>query len=163
MTATKTVGLHGTEMWVYDASLSLVLAQTVRLVEESAPERRPAWWPGVVRQLRVHAVITEFHLDLDLGLDAGQREELARLFGEAAALVRARGVFTAEEAEAWPILDGTPVIFRGREPQPTAPAAELGQALVELIRGTLPPPPPGSWWFYGPPEGRRTIAMRDTR
>jgi hypothetical protein len=160
VTKTKSVGLHGTDMWTYDASLSLVLAQMVRLVEESPPDRRPEWWAGVVRELRVHAVITEFYLDLDLGLDADQREELARLFEEAAELVRERRVFTAEEAAAWPILDDEPVTFRGREPEATAPAAELGHALAQLIRGTLPPPPPGTWWFYGPPGGRRTIGMR---
>lgn len=159
VTKLKTVGLQGTELWAYDASLSLVLAQTVRLVEESSPDRRPAWWSGVVRELRVHAVVTEFYLDLDLGLDAGQREELAQLFDEAAELVRERGLFTADEAAAWPILDDTPVKFRGREPEPTAPAAELGHALAQVIRGTLPPAPTGTWWFYGPPGGRRTIRM----
>lgn len=160
VTATKAVGLHGTEMWVYDASLSLVLAQTVRLVEQSPPDRRPTWWSGVVRELCVHAVITEFFLDLDLGLTAGQREELARLFDAAAELVLERGVFTADEAAAWPVLDDTTVRFRGREPVPTAPAAESGHALARLIRGTLPPPPPGTRWFYGSPGGRRTVAMR---
>jgi hypothetical protein len=163
VTATKAVGLHGTELWAYDASLSLLLAQTVRLVEESSPDRRPAWWSGVVRGLRVHAVITEFYLDLDLGLSAGQREELARLFDEAAELVRERGVFTADEAAAWLILDDAPVRFRGREPEPTAPAAELGHALAQLIRGTLPPPPAGTWWFYGSPGGRRTVATGGER
>ncbi|NUT45908.1 MAG: hypothetical protein HOV94_01125 [Saccharothrix sp.] len=163
MTGTKAVGLHGTELWAYDASLSLVLAQAVRLVEESSPDRRPAWWSGVDRELRVHAVITEFHLDLDLGLDAGQREELAQLFDEAAELVRERGLFTADEAAVWPILDDTPVKFRGADPEPTAPAAELGHALAQLIRGTLPPPPTGTWWFYGAPGGRRTIGMRGYR
>jgi hypothetical protein len=74
----------------------------------------------------------------------------------------ARGVLTAQEAAAWIVLEDEPVTFRGTDPEDTEPFAELGYALAELIRGTLPPPPPGSWWFYGGPGGRRTIAMRTT-
>jgi hypothetical protein len=39
------------------------------------------------------------------------------------------------------------------------PVAELGHALAELIRGTLPEPPPGTLWFYGGPDGRSTIPL----
>ncbi|MEJ3743870.1 hypothetical protein WEI85_11325 [Actinomycetes bacterium KLBMP 9797] len=157
MSRTKSVGLRGTAMWVYDASLSLVLAELITLVEGAPSDERPGWWPGVVRDLRVQAVISDFFFDLDLGLSDQQRAELAELFDQAAELVRVRQVFTADEAAAWPVLDDIPVIFRGSEPEPTGPAAELGHAVAELIRGTLPPSPPGTSWFYGSPGGRRTI------
>jgi hypothetical protein len=144
---------------VYDASMSLVLAQTLRLVEDRSPDRRPGWWSTVERDLRVHAVITEAHLDL--WLDDAQRDELARLFDEVAELVRERRFFTIEAAAAWPVLDDLTVRFRGREPMATAPAAELGHALAQLVRGVLPASPGGTWWFYGTPSGRSLIRMRD--
>jgi hypothetical protein len=105
-------------------------------------------------------VISDDYLDLDLGLDAAQREELARLLDSAADRVSARGVFTAEEASAWVVLDDLAVIFRGgAEPQDTAPAAELARALAAMIRGTLPAAPPRTWWYFGPPGGRTTLEM----
>ena len=157
---TKPVGFGGREIWVYDASLSLVLAEVIRDVETMPEEDRPAWWPAIEEDLRIQAVISDFYLDLDLGLDAAQREELARLLDAAADRVSARGVFTVEEASAWVVLRDLTVIFRGDEPEDTAPAAELARALAAMIRGTLSAAPPRTWWYYGPPGGRTTIEMR---
>lgn len=157
------MGLRDVWMWAYDASLSLVLAQTVRLAEESSPDRRPAWWTRVERKLREQTVVPDVYFDLDLGLNDIEREQLAQLFDQAAEVVRARGVFTADEAAGWPVLDGIPVIFRGEEPQQTAPAAELGHALAQLIRGVLPPPPAGTVWYYGPASGRTTLDLAQPR
>lgn len=156
MSKTTPVGLHGREMWAYDAGLSLVLAEVVHCVEERPAERRPSWWPAVVGELRVHAAVSDLYFDLDLGLTADAREELARLLDEAAARLLDRRVVTAEEAAGWKVL------FRGREPVDTAPIAELADALADLIRGTLPPSPPGTWWYYGEPGGRRTIPMQES-
>jgi hypothetical protein len=85
--------------------------------------------------------------------------ELAGLLVEAADRLRARGALMAEEAADCTVLDDEPVIFRGADPVDTARVAELGYALAELIRGTLPASPPGLWWFYGASGGRSTIAM----
>jgi hypothetical protein len=156
---TKPVGFGGRDIWAYDASLSLVLAEVIREVEMMPGEDRPAWWPAVEEDLRIHAVINDLYLDLDLGLDAAQREELAGLLDVAADRVSARGVFTAAEASAWVVLSDLTVIFRGDESEDTAPAAELARALAAMIRGTLPPAPPRTWWYYGPPRGRTTLAM----
>jgi hypothetical protein len=144
-------------MWVYDVALSLVLAQLIRMVEDRPPERRPGWWSGVVRQLRVQAVISDFELDLDLGLAEDERAEWAGLLVEAADRVRERGVLTAAEAADWTVLDDLPVRFRGTDPVDTEPFAELGYALAELIRGGLPEPAAGGSWFYGVPGGRRAM------
>ena len=162
MSRTTPVGLHGREMWAYDESLALVLAEVIRDVEGRSAEHRPTWWPGVAPDLRFHAAVNDHYVDLDLGLDAGAREELARLFTAAADRLLDRRVFTAEEAAGWKVLDDLPVIFRGRDEVETAPIAELGHALADLIRGTLPSPPPRTWWYYGAPGGRRTIGMADS-
>jgi hypothetical protein len=159
MTSLKPVRFRDRKMWVYDASFSVLVAQVIRAVEEMPAARRPVWWPNLVRDLRVQAAITDVELDLDLGLDDAQREEVAELIDDASAALLRRGTFTADEAAAWKVLDDISVIFRGTEPVDLAPAADVGAALTALIRGTLPPAPPGTWWFSGPPKGRTTIPM----
>src|SRR6266540_4111889 len=42
-----------------------------------------------------------------------------------------------------------------------APIAELGEAIIQLLQGTLPPPPAGTWWSFGFSGGPGTVAMRD--
>jgi hypothetical protein len=169
MSKTKSVGCYGgpppdradprREIWVYDAALSVLLAQTIRAVEQMPPGRRPAWWANCIHDLRVHSIISDFFFDVALGLDAEQREEFARLLLDAAEHLWQRRVLTAQEAANWRVLDNETVIFRGDQPQDTEPIAELGRALAELLRGTLPEPPPGTLWFYGAPGGRSTITM----
>jgi hypothetical protein len=166
---TKSVGLYGRrppyrpdprrEIWVYDAALSVLLAQVIRTVEELPPARRPAWWASCEGDLRIQATISDFFFDLHLGLEDDQREEFARLLEDAAACLLKQRAFTADEAAGWRVLDDLTVIFRGTEPEDTGPVAELGQALADLIRGTLPAPPPNMLWFYGAPGGRRAIQM----
>ncbi|MFY1691722.1 hypothetical protein [Plantactinospora sp. WMMB782] len=169
MSSTRSVGCYGghtpkrpdprREIWASDAALSLLLAQLIRDVEGRPPDRRPDWWADRVAGLRVQAVVGDFFLDLALGLDAAQREEFAGLLADAAARIGDRRTFTAVEAAGWRVLDDKTVIFRGDRPAATGPVAELGQALADLIRGTLPAPPPGHLWYYGAPGGLRTIAM----
>jgi hypothetical protein len=159
MSSLKPVRFRDREIWVYDASFSVLFAQVIRAVEEMPPARRPAWWADIVEDMRRHAAITDQALDLDLGLDDSQREELAQLIDDASAALLRRRTFTTDEAAAWKVLDDISVIFRGIEPVDLEPAAAVGAALTALIRGTLPPAPPGTWWFYGPPNGRTTIPM----
>jgi len=57
----------------------------------------------------------------------------------------------------------TPVVSRWRPAAAveTEPIAELGEAVIQLLRGTLPPPPPGTWWYFALSGGPQTVAMRD--
>lgn len=153
----KAVTLHGADIWAYDASVSLVLAETIGLVEAEASADSPQWWRGVEHDLRNQAAISDFQLDLDLSLTDGEREQLAELFDRAADSIAQRETFTEAEAVDWHLIGDLTVIFRGHEPTDTTPIAELGHALAELIRGSLPLPPPGTLWYYGAPGGRRTI------
>jgi hypothetical protein len=158
---TKPVGLDGVELWVYDASLSLLLAELAHMVEELAPAQRPDWWQLVEHDVRVQAIVSELEFDLGIGLTQEQRDEFATLLALAADQVERRGVFTPEEAAGWYLLEQNMVLFRGSEPINTDTVAELGRALAALLRGGLPGAPPGEWWLYGAPGGRRSIAMRN--
>lgn len=154
MSKTRPVGFagHG-ELWAYDAALSVLLAEVIRL-GEAAP--RPRWWDEQADELRIQATVSDLYFELS-SPTAG---ELAVLFEHAASALEQRGSLTPAEAAAWKVYGDEPVIFRGEVPMDTAPIAELGLALVELIRGTLEDAPEGTWWYYGAPGGRRTIAMR---
>jgi hypothetical protein len=169
MSKTKSVGCYTgpvpeqpdprCEIWVYEAALSLLLAQLIRSVESAPPRSRPVWWAGRVEELRIHATVGDLFFDLDSGLAAADRAEFAILLEEAAAILAERGFFTAEEAANWKVHDDETVIFRGGSVQETGPVAELGRALSMLLRGPLPAPPPGTMWLYGWPPGRSTLAM----
>jgi hypothetical protein len=41
----------------------------------------------------------------------------------------------------------------------TAPAIELGRAIIALLFGELPEAPKGEVWIFGTPMGRSTIRM----
>jgi hypothetical protein len=157
MSKTTPAGLGDFHLWIYDASLALLLAQLIGIVESTPEDERPPWWPHVVDGLRVHAAVGDLYFDVDLGLDDRDQHQLAELYEQAAEQVRARGIFTPEEAEAWVILDDLRVIFRGDRPVDTAPVAQLGHALAALIRGELPAAPRGQSWYYGTPNGPTTI------
>ena len=145
---------------MYDAALSVLLAQMIRMVEDMPAQGRPHWWAACEHDLRIQSAISDFVFDLHLGLDDAQREQLAQLIEGAADALLSRQTVTPEEAAGWRVLDDLPVIFRGNEPQDTRPVAELGWALAALIRGSLPAPPAQTLWFYGAPGGRTTILMR---
>ena len=99
------------------------------------------------------------HLDLDLGLSEPEREPLLVLIAEASERLRERETITGAEAAAWEVLDGHTVIWRSAPAVATYDIADLGDAIMGLVRGTLPTPPDGTWWLFGLPGDPRTIKM----
>jgi hypothetical protein len=158
---TVPVGFRTTRFWAYDVSLSILLAETVGVAQETEQGRLAPWLAGVLDRLRVQAVVgSSFALDLDLEVDDAQREQILGYVLEACRRLRRRGTVTATEAYRWNVMPDEPVIWRGADAVDTAPIADLGEAIIALIRGTLPAPPPGTWWFFGVDDGPRTIGMR---
>ncbi|MDX6283040.1 MAG: hypothetical protein QOH03_4111 [Kribbellaceae bacterium] len=156
MSRTKPVGFGaGAKFWAYDAALAILLAQVIDNVAALPTTQRPSWWSQYEEELRIQATVSDLYFDLAACPD---REEFAVLLEQASGQLLNREAVTAEEAAAWTVLGDSAVIFRG--PLETAPVAELGRALVGLLRGGLAEAPGGSWWFYGAPGGRSTIARR---
>ncbi|WP_412735727.1 hypothetical protein [Krasilnikovia sp. MM14-A1259] len=147
------------EIWAYDAALSLLLAQVIRSVEAAPPDSRPGWWADRAEELRLQATIGDISFELAGGSGADEREEFAELLEKAADRLSDRGIFTAEEADGWRVIDDETVIFRGDSATDTKPVAELGRALAGLLRGPLPAPPTGTMWLYGCPGGRTTLGV----
>jgi hypothetical protein len=156
MSRSKPVGFGaGAEFWAYDAALAILLAQVVDAVAALPMALRPRWWSQYEEELRIQAAVSDLYFDLAACPD---REEFAVLLEQASAQLLDRELVSAEEAAGWKVIGDSAVIFRG--PLETAPVAELGHALVALLRGRLVKPPAGTWWFYGAPGGRSTIAMK---
>ena len=143
------VGYHGFEFWVYDVSASILFAQMADVIAETPKRQRPEWLSALKQELRVHAILgADQYVPLGKWCDEHEEEFLAVL-AEAARRLAARGRITAEEAAAWVVCDGQPIIWRGAEAEETVPAVALARILDEIVRGKYPEPPTGYRWYFG--------------
>jgi hypothetical protein len=108
--------------------------------------------------MRVHAAIGDLFLPLDTWADGHESAFLA-LVAKASDRLAARQQVTAEEAAAWIVFGGMPVIWRGDDVLLTAPVVTFGRALVDMAAGTYPAAPPGHEWFFGWPGEVLTVAV----
>jgi hypothetical protein len=160
MSRTASVSFRERNLWAYDVSLSILLAELINIISDLDLAKRPRWLSELLPELRCHAVLgANAHLDLDLGLSEREREHLLVLIAQASQRLRKRETITAAEAAAWEILDGRTVIWRSAPAVATSDIADLGNAIIGLVRGTLSTSPGGTWWLFGVPGGPRTIKM----
>ena len=158
MTKTAAVSANGRNFWAYDVSISFLAHEILAVGREQAPG---PWFDRLAHSLTGVAIVGgTVGLDLDPVVEADAVDAFAAIVEEAGARLRALGSVTKADAEARR-TEGHPAIWRSiDEPaMPTAPIADLAQAMVELLRGELPKPPPGTWWFLGLPTGPRTMTM----
>ena len=145
-------GYHGFEFWVYDVCASILFAQMADVIAETPKGQRPEWLTALKQELRVHAVLgANQYVDLGEWYD-DHGEEFLALLAEAARRLAARGRITAEEAAAWIVIDGLPIIWRGEAFEETTPAVTLAEAIRDIVHGRYPQPPTGHHWFFGGPE-----------
>ncbi|GAB1692435.1 hypothetical protein [Krasilnikovia sp. M28-CT-15] len=158
MTKTAAVSANGRHFWAYDVSISFLAYEILVVGREQAPGQ---WFDGLADPLTAVAIVGgSVGLDLAPVVEADAVESFAAIADEAGARLRALGSVTEADAEARRIA-GHPVIWRSIDnaAMPSAPIADLAEAMVELVRGQLPKPPPGAWWYLGLPGGPRTIKM----
>jgi hypothetical protein len=150
-------GYHGFQFWVFDVCGSILFAEMAAVAAEAPAAGRTAWLADLEHQLRVHSIIgADFAIPLDKWCD-GHEDEFIALARAAAGRLAERGHVTAEQAAAWTVLDGAPVIWRGQDIMDTGPVITFAHALAAIIRGTYPPAPPGHRWYFGHPGEPRTI------
>jgi hypothetical protein len=160
MSKTGTVEFGGRGFWAYDVSLSIMLAETVRVGEELPTDQRPSWLPEALDQLRALAVVPDLGFVIDMNWPIQHVDLLTVLIAEANRRLTSRKAITALDVAGWKVLGEETIELRGAEVVDLAPVVELGQATIQLVEGTLPPPPAGTWWLYGFPGGRQTVTMR---
>lgn len=148
MSSTTPGAYQGFEFWVHDVSLSILLAEMINVVEETPPHDRSEWLAGLLPELRVHAVVGDYHLPVD-GWAAGREDEFVDLVAAACRRLAARRVITAEDAAQWRILDDSTVLWRGADEVSVQPIVGFGEALIRIVRGTYPPAPSGQQWHFG--------------
>jgi hypothetical protein len=149
MSKTVPAGYHGFGFWMYDVDASILFAQMADVIAETPKRQRPEWLSTMKLELRAHAVHgANQYVDLGEWCD-GHEEEFLAVLAEAARRLAERDRITAEEAAAWIVCDGLPIIWRGAEAEETAAAVFLAGILEAIVRGQYPEPPAGRHWFFG--------------
>jgi hypothetical protein len=158
VSATTPAEYHGFEFWVFDVCESILFAEMAAVASEASAADRSAWLAGLEHELRVHAIVgADFAIPLDQWCD-GHEEQFLAVVTEAGRLAE-RGTITAEQAAAWVVLDGKPIIWRGQDVVDIAAIVTFAEALGAIIGGTYPQAPPGEQWFFGHPSVR-TLQVR---
>ena len=159
MSATTPAEYHGSCFWVFDVCKSILFAEMATVASETPAAGQSPWLADLEHELRVHAIIGDLEIPLDEWCD-GHEEQFLALVTDASRRLAGREPITAQQAAAWIVLDGSPILWRGRDPVDTDPIAAFADALAAIIRGTYPQAPPGQWWFFGLPGEIQTIQMR---
>ncbi len=157
MSATVGVSFRGRHFWALDVGLGIFLKHMLDAARRRVEGEGADWLASCVQHWRVNRAESGLHLDENWSED--QLRIVLELMTEACTVLKQKQVIHAEEMETWSDLEGLGVLKRGREPFPTRPVIELGEALMALLAGTLPSAPQGTWWAYGWPRGRTTIPM----
>ncbi|MEV4122279.1 hypothetical protein [Micromonospora sp. NPDC049645] len=158
MTRTAAVSANGRSFWAYDVSISFLAHEMLVVGREGASG---PWFDQLAGSLAAVATVGgNAGLNLEPVVEADAVEPFAAIASEAAARLGALRVVTEADAELRR-TEGWPVIWRNLHgpAMPTAPMAALANAMINLLRGTLPKPPFGTWWYLGLPDGPSTITM----
>lgn len=139
---------HDFGFWVYDVYQGLAFAEMAAVIEAAPEETRTEWTRHMLRELQVHAAISDFFIPVDEWA-AGHEDEFVELAAGARDRLVARGTVTPEEARDWRILDELPIHWRGSTPISTDGAVRFAEALIGIVRGTYPAAPRGRRWYFG--------------
>src|SRR5262245_54930801 len=122
-----------------------------------------AWLAEAVRQWRFNAVCGDLGLFLYDAWTSQQTETVSRLARQVCDSLSTREDILVDEIESWQMLEGNDLrcFARGLPAVTTASAIRLGEAIIQLIDGTLPEPPPGTWWFFATEDCAPTIQKRN--
>jgi hypothetical protein len=157
MSKITTISYRGRKIYAYDIGRGVLLAEIARVAEESPAVNQYPWLAERLRTLRVRVLVDDYEFSLDADWP-DEQELLVELIATANQRLADRKVITAQEAMEWRVLDNHVLPWRGSEPEPTAPIVDIGDAIIQLIRGTLPPDPSdGRHWCFGFPGGPQPI------
>ncbi|MFD0568655.1 hypothetical protein ACFQ0T_04360 [Kitasatospora gansuensis] len=157
MSSTTVVCFGDEQFLAYDVALGVLFAEAIEVAEASAEDDQPSWRSELIQRMRVNAALaSDFAVVLD-EFGADQRTELLSWVQQAGSRLTARGGVSSGEVVGWDVLDGLTLHVRGAGHIAAAPLVELGEAMAQLIAGTLPPAPDGQHWLFGLPSGRCSL------
>jgi hypothetical protein len=162
MSKTLYVEFRDRGFWAFDVVSGIFLKH---LVDATAPRlavQRDAWLAEAVDRWRFNAVVSDCGLFLDDDWSPEQVQSVKEIATAACNLLSNRSEISAEEMSSWPLLDGEGVFARGYASVTTDSAIRLGQAIIQLLDGSLPEAPQGTWWFFGTEDAPRTLAKRES-
>ena len=143
MSRTTSGGYHGFCFWVFDVCASILFAEMAAVASKTPAAGCSAWLADLEHQLRVHAIVSDFGIPLDEWCD-GHEEQFLALVTEAGRRLAGRGTVTAQQAAAWIVLDGTPIIWRGQDVVDTDLIVTFADALAAIIAAHTRRPRPAS-------------------
>jgi len=163
MSRTCFVEFRGDGCWAYDVTSSVFLKFLIEAAIKQSSVTAEAWLDDAISHWRSSAVVSDFDFYLDGDWSPSQVDLVVDLCRIATETIRAGGDLTAADVESCPVLDTQHIFTRGHDPIPAEPVARFGDAVIALLRGTLPRPPENRWWFFTLDEEVDTIPMRTDR
>jgi hypothetical protein len=115
-----------------------------------------------VGRWRFNAICGDCGLFLDDTWSPEQVQSVRELAMAACELLSERREISADEMSSWSLLDGEGVFPRGYASVTTESVNRLGQAIIQLLDGSLPEAPRGTWWFFGTEDAPNTLAKRQS-
>ena len=162
MTKTLFVQYRDNGFWAYDVGLSVFLKHLIDAAGSCMATPEDTWLRDVVASWQSGTVACNLGFLIEDTWSPAETKLFVRLAEEACKSLEKRDAISAEEVASWPTVDGQQIFLRGASEVLTGPILELGRAMIELVRGTLPRPPHGTLWTYGTPDGRSTSRSRPT-
>ena len=162
MSKTLYVEFRGSGFWAFDVVASVFLKHLIDAASQHVESPTDVWLSDAVAKWRLNAVFTEFGLHLDDSWTPEQLKTFTTLALAACDTLSERDEIPAEEIESWQFVEDERCFARGMPAGTTASAIRLGQAIIQLVNGTLPVAPPGTWWFFATEDDEPTIRKRET-
>jgi hypothetical protein len=136
--------------WAFDVVSAVFLKYLIDAATSHLEHHDEPWLAEAIPQWRFNAVCGDLGLFLDDSWPVEQLATFTRLARKACDALSKRDKIPADELQSWQMIDGDHgrCFARGLPAVTTASAIRLGEAIIQLVNGTLPEPPPGTWWFF---------------
>lgn len=157
MSSTLFVSYGDRGFWAWDVLSSVLLKHLIDIARQRA-DNSP-WLADAVQRWE-----SDIGSGLGFYIDNQWNEEQLSGFCElldcACDVLRDREAIPRREIESWRIGDKYLIDARGMDEVSTIAVVQLGHAVIQLVRGTLPKPPLGHDWCYGVADGPRADRRR---
>jgi hypothetical protein len=162
MSKTLYVDFRGQGFWAFDVVSGIFLKHLIDVAEPRITDRHEPWLAEAVGRWRFNAICGDCGLFLDDTWSPEQVQSVRELAMAACELLSKRREISADEMSSWSLLNGEGVFPRGYASVTTESVIRLGQAIIQLLDGSLPEAPRGTWWFFGTEDAPNTLAKRQS-